>query len=102
MGRIKEVMGVKRLAQHTEIAVAVIVGMAFILERVVGGGPEAGPGRGRDRESQTPELQGRGRRQQGGGWVAAGALTPTPVWSWGRELVHVCTRVGGCVCKTNN
>lgn len=40
-------------------------------------GPEASPGNGeRDRrEAGTGTLK---KQQQGGGWLAAGALTPTP------------------------
>lgn len=57
-------------------------------------GPESGGER--ERGTATP---GRCSSWGGGGrHLSTGGPDTHSVWSWGQELVRVCTRVGGCVC----
>lgn len=64
----------------------------------LGGWMGSGAEGGRGAETQAPELTRKNRRQREGGWLAAGALTPT---LYGAEAGSSCVCahvwVGGCV-----
>lgn len=91
LGGIKEVMDIKGLVAAGSAHGAAVSGSFHSSGRGLGGRAASRAGAGGEADPGTPK-----RQQRGGGWSAAGALTPTPRGADGSACV--CAHVWAGVC----